>query len=535
VAWLPTLEKAVASLAAAMHPDFRLWLTTEPHPLFPPILLQNSLKITFESPPGIKKNLQRTLGTWGRDFIDGTGAASPAKGEEKADSGAVPRRRGQLLFLLAWFHAVVQERRTYLPQGWSKAYEFSVGDLRAGTMVLDTVSRAEGGLDLNLIHGLMEDAIYGGRVDNPSDLRVLRTYITRLFSHATLGNGSRNQPELTRGVRLPAACSFDELSRWAAALPDDDAPSIFGLPDAIQRALQRSLSAGVAAGLRSLSVSSEGSSKFDREKWRSGIGPLLDLWQSLSEADDHAPKGGAGMTPTDQFVLFENDSAVELCRFVSGQVAALRKVAFGSALLTPSIHAVGSALLRGEVPPSWEKRWGGPETAVAWLTTLARKKKALAGWAAAAASGGRLLSSPLHLSDLFNPGTFLNALRQQSARRLGVPLEGTKLISAFDASKLGGAQLQVTLDGLLVENACVERDELADAGTAELSRSPTLTLAYVGLDHPEPYRGHKGETLTVPVYHSASREKHLVDLRVLVGGEPATWILAGAAFLLSAD
>jgi len=106
VAWLPTLEKAIASLASSMHPNFRLWLTTEPHPLFPAILLQSSLKITFEAPPGIKKNLQRTFTSWGREFLEGSA------------------RRAQLLFLLAWFHAVVQERRTYLPQGWSKAYEF---------------------------------------------------------------------------------------------------------------------------------------------------------------------------------------------------------------------------------------------------------------------------------------------------------------------------------------------------------------------------------------------------------------------------
>lgn len=33
-----------------MHPKagFRLWLTAEVHPRFPPILLQSSLKITYE-------------------------------------------------------------------------------------------------------------------------------------------------------------------------------------------------------------------------------------------------------------------------------------------------------------------------------------------------------------------------------------------------------------------------------------------------------------------------------------------------------
>ena len=76
VAWLPTLEKAISSLISSMQPNFRLWLTTEPHKDFPPILLQTSLKITFESPPGIKKNMQRTLTSWGREFVNGLSALS---------------------------------------------------------------------------------------------------------------------------------------------------------------------------------------------------------------------------------------------------------------------------------------------------------------------------------------------------------------------------------------------------------------------------------------------------------------------------
>lgn len=33
------------------------------------------------------------------------------------------------------------------------------------------------GMDWEVIHGLMEDAIYGGRVDNAYDTRVLRSYL----------------------------------------------------------------------------------------------------------------------------------------------------------------------------------------------------------------------------------------------------------------------------------------------------------------------------------------------------------------------
>ena len=118
VAWLPKLEKELAALQP--HPDFRLILTSESHPQFTSILLQTSLKATFESPPGIKKNLQRTFDAWDPELFD---PSNPV--------------RSRLLFLLACFHAIMQERRTYIPQGWTKFYEFSYGDLKAGSFVME--------------------------------------------------------------------------------------------------------------------------------------------------------------------------------------------------------------------------------------------------------------------------------------------------------------------------------------------------------------------------------------------------------------
>ena len=110
--WLPLLEKELKALKP--HKDFRLWLTTEPHPKFPAILLQSSLKIAHEAPPGIKKNLQRTFQAFASLLPPGVDADYM-----------------QIIFLLGWLHAIIQERRTYIPQGWTKFYEFSYGDLRA--------------------------------------------------------------------------------------------------------------------------------------------------------------------------------------------------------------------------------------------------------------------------------------------------------------------------------------------------------------------------------------------------------------------
>lgn len=37
-------------------------------------------------------------------------------------------------------------------------------------------------VDWRTVRGLMVDAIYGGRVDNPHDMRVLATYLRRYFN-----------------------------------------------------------------------------------------------------------------------------------------------------------------------------------------------------------------------------------------------------------------------------------------------------------------------------------------------------------------
>lgn len=44
--WLPVLEKQLQSLTP--HQDFRLWLTSEPHLKFPPMLVMACLKVTYE-------------------------------------------------------------------------------------------------------------------------------------------------------------------------------------------------------------------------------------------------------------------------------------------------------------------------------------------------------------------------------------------------------------------------------------------------------------------------------------------------------
>lgn len=51
LSWMPKLDKIVEMLQSGkVHPEFRLWLSSSPHPDFPISILQAGIKMTTEPP-----------------------------------------------------------------------------------------------------------------------------------------------------------------------------------------------------------------------------------------------------------------------------------------------------------------------------------------------------------------------------------------------------------------------------------------------------------------------------------------------------
>ena len=69
-----------------------------------------------------------------------------------------------------------------------------------------------------------------------------------------------------------------------------------------------------------------------------------------------------------------------------------------------------------QVPNVWSFRWDGPDDPAVYLRTVVAKALALSSWLEKSELGSLLGDEPLDLSELFNPATFLNALRQQTGR-----------------------------------------------------------------------------------------------------------------------
>jgi hypothetical protein len=174
----------------------------------------------------------------------------------------------------------------------------------------------------------MKNSLYGGRIDSEHDLRVLVTYVRKLFAPDVLSGGPSLQP--AKRKVLPVSITFlncpttvrknqartrsdthththacyitkqqggmeipfsvhraDYIKLIGAALPDQqDPPMLFDLPPNVEGAVQQAAAQFCASQLARLSTFSllNSRQKFDRDTWRAQLAPVLGLWAKLSGA-----------------------------------------------------------------------------------------------------------------------------------------------------------------------------------------------------------------------------------------------------------
>eukprot|EP00118_Oscarella_pearsei_P021037 m.233847 g.233847 ORF g.233847 m.233847 type:complete len:1441 (+) comp40100_c0_seq20:9031-13353(+) len=521
--WLPQLEKELNSLEPSE--AFRLWLTAEVHPNFPAILLQSSLKVTYEAPPGIRRNLMRTYDSWTPEFVSRGNSVS----------------RAQALFALSWFHAIVQERRSYIPQGWTKFYEFSLGDLRAASEIIDRLfaKAGSGSVQWDFVHGLLVNSVYGGRIDNTFDLSVLLSYLHQYFNNELLGSEKARRRKLAPNVSLPTSYQYKDFVGLVQSLPDADKPSFFGLPANIERSSQRSVSSQVIGQLKILMRADLAADKFDKEKWAAQLQPILNLWKRLNQGADMLNKKlpqlaekSSSTPPVVLFVTNERHSALKLIQQVHASLSSLSKVIRGTTLVTQAVQKLAASLLLHLVPDAWSSLWNGPDDPVHYLRSLVAKALALGSWAEKAEAGSLLTGNALDLSELFHPDTFLNALRQQAARSYKCSMDDLKFACSWRTSDIRGSPVSVKIEGLQLEGCTFDGVRLTDnqRDSPSVMAIPPCCFAWVKKDNPEPYLA--GDCISLPIYYSAERERIVTRLNVPCGGDQDHWIQSGAALFL---
>lgn len=211
--WLRKLDQTLDSIeSAGGQPSFRLWLVANSTASFPVSLLAKCNKTLFEAPTGVKPKIFRLL----QQFL-------PSITESRKDAKQI-----RLYILLFILNAVLQERRSYIPQGWTKWYDFGDSDLRTAIAIVGWMEKSvQYKVDWSVLQGLCKHIAFGGRIDTDQDLGILMAHLRAFFDQKSMDT---HWSPLQLKLRLPQSQNAQEYLSAIAQLPDDEQqPAALGL------------------------------------------------------------------------------------------------------------------------------------------------------------------------------------------------------------------------------------------------------------------------------------------------------------------
>jgi len=231
ISWLSTLEKMLNNLGKP-HPDFRLWMTTDPTDKFPLGILQRSLKVVTEPPDGLKLNMRSSYAKLLATAAQEAGSATPGGG---VDDCPHPAYR-PLIYGMVFLHGVLLERRKYGRIGFNVSYDFNDSDFNISrrALALYLTKAFQNGDDVipwGSLRYLIGEVNYGGRVSDSFDRRTLTTYLEEYMGDFLFDEN--NKFFFAKGAAhnydLPPPGGLKNYADAVEVLPLTNGPAVFGL------------------------------------------------------------------------------------------------------------------------------------------------------------------------------------------------------------------------------------------------------------------------------------------------------------------
>eukprot|EP00049_Salpingoeca_infusionum_P026814 m.28080 g.28080 ORF g.28080 m.28080 type:complete len:4577 (+) comp9012_c0_seq1:144-13874(+) len=430
---LVQVENKLAQLTP--HPEFQLFLTSEINPKLPVNLIRAARVFLYEAPAGIKESIKRTL----TEFPDKMEAA--------------PQQRSRVYLLLAWLHAVVQERLRYAPLGWSKKYEFGEADLRtAGDTIEAWITDAAAGRDSidatelpwDAMKTLLSKSVYGGRIDNDIDQRLLEAFVGNFFTPKSFLSKfafvEADASTSTPCIKPPSGTSKAEVLSWADSLPAVQLPTWLGLPANAERVLLASRATLLATNTMHLQTTEDdgGEDEDDTSADGSSATPawMRQLLQTANEWLGLLPTNLGSLERTAEaikdplFRFFDREAGIgkKLLESVRKDLGNVIKCCEGELKQTNFLRDLMKVLLQGGVPKAW-LRYKVPDglNVAQWIVDFSLRIKQLNDVVTHISSSKPIPDINVWLGGLFVPEAFITATRQSVAQRNEWPLEALVL------------------------------------------------------------------------------------------------------------
>uniref|UniRef100_A0A3Q3E463 Dynein axonemal heavy chain 10 n=1 Tax=Labrus bergylta TaxID=56723 RepID=A0A3Q3E463_9LABR len=299
VKWLKDLEKSLERITKP-HSSFRLWITTNPILDFPIGILQKSLKVVTEPPNGLKLNMRATFSKISHETL--TQCPHPAF--------------RSLVYVLAFFHAVVQERRKYGKIGWNVPYDFNESDFLG-----------DSNIPWGSLKYLVGEVMYGGRAIDSFDRRILTVYMDEYLGDFLFYTFRAFHFFSNKDVDYKIPPNGPK-SAYIESLPLANTPEVMGLHSNAEIGYYTQAAKDIVSSLLAFSHSSgDSGGSISRDEYISQVAQdIQNKLPKLYDMDVIRKKFGADVSPTTVVLLQELERFNKLVVRMQRSLAELQRV-----------------------------------------------------------------------------------------------------------------------------------------------------------------------------------------------------------------
>ncbi|XP_061921125.1 dynein axonemal heavy chain 2 [Entelurus aequoreus] len=528
LSWMPELDKLVDQLDVEKpHTDFRLWLSSSPHPDFPINILQAGIKMTTEPPKGVKANMKRLY-----HLVTETQFTRCSK----------PVFYRKLLFSLCFFHSILLERNKFLQLGWNIIYGFNNSDFEVSENLLSLYLNEYEQIPWDALKYLIAEVNYGGHVTDDWDRRLLTTYINDYFCEAAVAETHFKLSTLS-SYYIPHDGPLSSYKDFINMLPPTEHPDLFGQHPNADIASQIAETKSLFDTLLSLqpqvtSASTAGSGPSREEKV---LDLLADVRQTIPAVIDY--EGASSLfldpSPLDVVLLQEIQRYNSLLSTIISSLVELEKGIKGLVVMSSSLEETFNCMYDARVPPLWEKAYPSLKLLAAWTRDLCQRVLQFSRWAEQAQP-----PNLFWLSGFTFPNGFLTAVLQSAARQHKVSVD--TLSWDFTVCNVDESQIQnPPKDGVYVRGLHLEGAAWDKKAVCLVEAEPMQMVCPIPAINFKPVENRKKMAKNIylcPCYYfpvrsgGAGRASFVIAVELKSGAvNPDHWIKRGAALLMSLD
>ncbi|XP_078523750.1 dynein axonemal heavy chain 10 isoform X2 [Lissotriton helveticus] len=530
VKWLKDLEKAVERIVKP-HPDFRLWLTTDPIKGFPIGILQKSLKVVTEPPNGLKLNMRATYFKITRDSLDA--CKHPAF--------------KSLVYVLAFFHAVVQERRKFGKIGWNVSYDFNESDFQVCMEILNTyLTKAYTQHDPRMPWGslkyLIGEVMYGGRAIDSFDRRILSTYMEEYLGDFIFDTFQPFHFYKNEEVDycIPEGTDKDVFVDEIESLPLANTPEVFGLHSNAEIGYYTQAARDMWTHLLELQPQTgETGTGISRDEYIGQVAKDIETkLPPLFDLDLIRKNLGIDISPTTVVLLQELERFNKLIDRMSKSLVELQRALAGEVGMSNELDEVSRALFNGQIPNIWRKL--APDTLKTlgnWMIHFNRRFNQYTGWV----NGTE--PNVMWLSGLHIPESYLTALVQATCRKNGWPLDRSTLYTQVTGYKADEEVSERPGQGCFITGLYLEGADWDVENSCLIKSKPKVLVVELPILKVIPIESHRlklQNTLKTPVYTTSMRRNAMgvglvFEADLFTTKHSSHWVLQGVSLMLNSD